>query len=254
LAFLRSAIGSGPAGLRLTNPFAPVSYVRMTMGRVKRRPDATRKRILENAGRLFARHGFDGVGFRDIAARAQVSLRMPNHHFGSKSELFGACIRYALLEKLDFPGLFSDPPVFANAAAAKAAVAAKIRACFTATHPLSGRNVWYSEILSRAMVEDRPESLAALQEGLGYSRVWFFEALRVIQPDLTPGRYLFWYVSLWAQISFYSSARTPILRRADRHRYDRAFLSSAADHLVHVMLAQLQPPAAVSGGRSGGRK
>ena len=75
-----------------------------------RRPEVTRRRIMEAAGRLFAERGFRGVGFRDITSVAHVSLRMPNHHFGAKGQLFAQCVRYALMVQLKFLGIFVDAP------------------------------------------------------------------------------------------------------------------------------------------------
>ena len=45
---------------------------------------AARERILDAAESLFALHGLDGVSFRDITARAGVSLSAIHYHFGSK--------------------------------------------------------------------------------------------------------------------------------------------------------------------------
>ncbi len=54
---------------------------------------ASRSRILEEAGRLFARDGFEGVTIRRIAARAEVNLAAVGYHFGSKKGLYHEVIR-----------------------------------------------------------------------------------------------------------------------------------------------------------------
>jgi hypothetical protein len=79
-----------------------------------------------------------------------------------------------------------------------------------------------------------------MQEGLRPAREWFFAALRYVRQGLTPDEYLFWYVSLWAQVSFYTGAREAILTRAGQKRYDEELLQAAAEHVVHVMLKQLE--------------
>jgi AcrR family transcriptional regulator len=60
---------------------------------------ATRRRILEQALALFAARGADGVSIRAIGAAAGVSLAMVHHYFGSKDELYAACID-SMYEKL----------------------------------------------------------------------------------------------------------------------------------------------------------
>src|ERR1700683_1268234 len=54
--------------------------------------DATRQRMLSAAVELFADHGRSGTSIRDVAGAARVSLAMIHHYFGSKDELYDACI------------------------------------------------------------------------------------------------------------------------------------------------------------------
>lgn len=205
-----------------------------------RRPDVTRRRILEAGGRLFAERGFHGVGFRDIAALAHVSLRMPNHHFGTKEQLYAECVRYALIDRLDFPSIFGDKPVFADARAARDRIAGRVRACFFAIHPPSGHPSWCGQILGRALTENLDGALKGFQDGLQPARDWFHAALRQVRPHLTQAEFVLWYGSLWAHISFLATARPAMLARLGKKQYDVAFLMAAANHLVHVMLKQLE--------------
>ncbi|MBB5850816.1 TetR family transcriptional regulator [Amycolatopsis umgeniensis] len=49
---------------------------------------ATRQAILDSAITAFTRHGYDGVGLREIAAAAGVTAILINRYFGSKEALF----------------------------------------------------------------------------------------------------------------------------------------------------------------------
>ena len=51
-----------------------------------------RSRILRSAALAFAASGFKGAGLRDIAADAEVSLTLVDHHFGSKEQLLEAVV------------------------------------------------------------------------------------------------------------------------------------------------------------------
>lgn len=53
---------------------------------------ATRARILENAFALFSAQGMSSTSIRDVAKSAGVTLASVHHYFGSKDELWGACI------------------------------------------------------------------------------------------------------------------------------------------------------------------
>jgi len=59
---------------------------------VKANAAATRNRILFSALQMFSDSGLDGVSIRKIAKSADVSLAMVHHYFGSKDELYSACI------------------------------------------------------------------------------------------------------------------------------------------------------------------
>lgn len=48
----------------------------------------TRRTILAAAGRLFSRHGYDGVSFRDIGRAAGVDPALIYHYFEGKESLF----------------------------------------------------------------------------------------------------------------------------------------------------------------------
>lgn len=51
-----------------------------------------KSKILASAGRAFSASGFKGSSLREIAADAEVSLTLVNHHFGSKEQLLVAVI------------------------------------------------------------------------------------------------------------------------------------------------------------------
>ena len=63
--------------------------------RPNRRADgeASRARILEAAGKLFAEHSFSSVSIRQIAKAAGANLSAIGYHFGGKEELYGAVLR-----------------------------------------------------------------------------------------------------------------------------------------------------------------
>lgn len=58
----------------------------------KRGPVVTRRALLEAAQLLFGTHGYAAVGLRQIASLAGVDAALVNRYFGSKLELFGACL------------------------------------------------------------------------------------------------------------------------------------------------------------------
>ncbi len=65
-----------------------------------------KQRILDEAMKLFAERGFDSVTVRDIAAVADVSVGLINHHFGSKEGLREAVDRQFIEQ---FEEVLQDP-------------------------------------------------------------------------------------------------------------------------------------------------
>ncbi len=56
----------------------------------------TQIKIVEAAEIEFAARGFEGASIRSITARARVNVAAINYHFGTKTELFKAMIRYRI--------------------------------------------------------------------------------------------------------------------------------------------------------------
>jgi AcrR family transcriptional regulator len=54
---------------------------------------AGRRRILDQAQRLFSAHGYDGVSIRDIAQACGLSNAVLYYHFGSKRKLYFEVLR-----------------------------------------------------------------------------------------------------------------------------------------------------------------
>ena len=71
---------------------------------VLRNPDRTRRRILQAAIRLFAKHGFHAVSVDQIVGLARVNKRMVYHYFGSKDALFESALAgvYKRIEAIEF--------------------------------------------------------------------------------------------------------------------------------------------------------
>jgi AcrR family transcriptional regulator len=54
----------------------------------QREASTTTERLLNAAERLFAEHGYDGVGMRALADEAGVNLGATTYHYGSKEKLY----------------------------------------------------------------------------------------------------------------------------------------------------------------------
>jgi AcrR family transcriptional regulator len=70
---------------------------------------ATREAILQSALVAFTRHGYNGVGVREIARAAGVTAMLVNRYFGSKEQLFAEVVDVVFSESTiindDLPSL-----------------------------------------------------------------------------------------------------------------------------------------------------
>jgi len=69
---------------------------------------ATREAILQSALAAFSRHGYDGIGVREIAEAAGVTAVLVNRYFGSKEELFAEAVELAFADNSLFEGEFTE--------------------------------------------------------------------------------------------------------------------------------------------------
>lgn len=58
--------------------------------------DATRVRLIEAAGEIFAEHGYQSATVRDICAHAGANIASVNYYFGDKIGLYVAVLRDAI--------------------------------------------------------------------------------------------------------------------------------------------------------------
>ena len=64
----------------------------------------TREAILQSALAAFSRHGYDGIGVREIANEAGVTAALVNRYFGSKEELFAAAVERLFADRMLLDG------------------------------------------------------------------------------------------------------------------------------------------------------
>lgn len=154
----------------------------------------TRERILENAERLFARHGFHGVSLRSLARAAEVNLAAVHYHFGDMRVVFSEVFlrnikplnnkRMALLEFLKNKPL-DDPKKMIEEIAD-----AMCWPIFDGHVKPEAGGMAFQMILSRCFTEPLDFSESLLAREYHPILAQFARALRRYVPKLSPGEFM----------------------------------------------------------------
>ncbi len=136
---------------------------------------ATRQRLIEVAGEVFAEQGFRLATVREICAKAGANIAAVNYHFGDKAGLYSAVMKYSLeLGHLQYPvqqvsGLSAREWLthFIHRLLAKMLD--------------DGRPAWHGKLMTREMVEPT----AALAEMVDQAIIPTYRVLAGILSELT---------------------------------------------------------------------
>lgn len=130
---------------------------RPARARVERNPvhlrsdaEATRVRLLEAAGEVFAEVGFTHATVRDICQRAEANIAAVNYHFGGKQQLYHAALEHLFHEAAQqYP---FEPVVSSPMDSPKRRLHAFVRAMlYRMLGP--GKPAWHGKLSAREMVE-----------------------------------------------------------------------------------------------------
>src|SRR5690242_2707175 len=109
--------------------------------------EATRIRLLEAAGPVFAAQGFHKAKIRDICARAGANIAAVNYHFGDKLGLYLELLRYSISAAVLDPGSIRGAPE----EKLRGFVQMMLDSVFKATRP-----AWYMKLVLQEMSNPTP--------------------------------------------------------------------------------------------------
>ncbi|NLF32001.1 MAG: TetR/AcrR family transcriptional regulator [Planctomycetes bacterium] len=214
-----------------------------------RRPNVqgeqTRRTVLEVAGQVFAEKGYDGAGFRDIAARSGVGLSSIMYHFGSKQGLYLETIRHCVVDHFELDRHFEvfDALDYGDAQAVADALRTAIRSFLGACH--SGPNCdTIMALYARIMVGNNLEALAMLLQCFEGVQRKLPAVARRIRPDWNDTQIAFWVQAFWAQLQYTVMGKKLVLYDMKLGTsYPESFLDRCADYLAWYAALPLGLPA-----------
>jgi TetR/AcrR family transcriptional regulator, regulator of cefoperazone and chloramphenicol sensitivity len=199
---------------------------------------ATRQRLLDEAGEVFAAQGFRSATVREICQRAGANVAAVNYHFGGKRRLYGEVLRYAhSCAMTKYPADMGLDP----GAAPRQRLHAFVRA-FLCRVLDKGRPAWHGKLMAREMAEPTGALEAIVKEGIRPQ----FAVLRGIVGDLLGTnnadgeriRYCAW--SIVGQCLFYFFARPVIEQLHPPQGFEGDAIDAIARHITEFSLAGLK--------------
>ncbi len=200
-----------------------------------RTPDlaATRQRLLDAAGEVFAEVGFRAATSREICTKAEANVAAVNYHFRDKEGFYQEVVAYA-----HGCAMASHPPPSDLARLTPAAQLSGFVRAFLARLLDTGRPAWHGRLMARELVEptaalDRivRDSIRAQSELL----MGIVRAVAGVPLPLTTVRRAA--MSVVGQCLFYEHARPVIGRLFPDLGFTRSDIEALAEHISTVSLA-----------------
>ncbi|GAC1331389.1 MAG: TetR/AcrR family transcriptional regulator [Beijerinckiaceae bacterium] len=208
----------------------------------ERQSKPVKQRLIDAGERLFAEHGWNGVGIRTIAAAANVSLAALNYHFGEKenllAEIFAARARpiaeerMRLLAEINASG---EPSL-------ERVIEAFLRPALTVDSESRFGGIVFAKLRARLATEPEAFSRRILADAFDASGRHYIAALQALLPDLQPED-LFWRFHFLLGTMVYTMADPGRIQSMSDGRCKPGNVEAALRHIVPFLAAGFRAPA-----------
>ena len=200
--------------------------------------DPTQERLLNEAERLFADKGYDGVSLREITAAAGTHLAAVNYHFGSKKNLYVEVFRQRWMDR----ARKIQQPLRELAQREHYTPEDVVRTLARAflSGPLSDQDrVRHSQLIAREMGQQSKAFQVISNEAMGpFMELAIGMWQRCLPQEMEPERLKLIMLSLFAQVIYFNFAR-PVVSLATGRKYDEEFVDQIVEHITQFALCGL---------------
>lgn len=218
--------------------------------------EATRAKLLDAAGEVFAEVGYHRATLRMICARAGVNNALANYHFGEKLELYAQTLQYLVrVARIEAIRNALDQKAPPDAILREAI---KIRLRGVAAGDQSG---WLFRIVAHELTQPTPAMTRVIKTVLRplYNRIYEIVGALIELPPADEQTHLCAH-SIMGQVITYVLARPILARLWPEMKMTPENLDRIADHIADFSLAYLrqardvQRQAARAAGKRDGRR
>jgi AcrR family transcriptional regulator len=210
----------------------------MTKQQENQLSEATRTRLLEAAGEVFAEHGFKAVTVREICTKAGANVAAVNYHFGGKEGLYNAVLRHA--HRCCAAGHAEQAVAAAEGKPAEQRLGVFIRGFLTNIFA-EGQGAWQGKLMTREMAEPTNALVELVRDEIK-PRASVLEGLckELLGRGATREQVEFCARSVIGQMIFYHHARPVIERIYPDFDYSPACIAKVAEHVTRYSLAAIR--------------
>lgn len=196
---------------------------------------ATRQRLLDAAGEVFAEQGFRATTVRAICLRARANIAAVNYHFGDKRALYAAVFHYA-----HESALHRHPvqPVAAGPRNPEQRLRAFIQG-FLMRLLDCGRPAWHGKLMAREMVEPTGALDALVEHSIRPHFLLLTGIVRDLVGELSEIDMRRACVSVVCQCLFYHQARPVLSRLFPSMQIDADEIAILCQHITAFTIAGL---------------
>lgn len=200
-----------------------------------RTPDlaATRQRLLDAAGEVFAEVGFRAATIREICTKAEANVAAVNYHFRDKDGLYQEVVAYA-----HGCAMASHPPPSDLARLTPAEQLTGFVRAFLARLLDAGRPAWHGRLMARELVEPTAALDRIVRDSIRAQSELLMGIVRAVAgvplPVTTVRRAA---MSVVGQCLFYEHARPVIGRLFPDLGFARSDIDALAEHISTFSLA-----------------
>lgn len=204
--------------------------------------DATRERLLEIAGPLFATSGFRDTSVKSICDAAACNIAAINYHFGSKQDFYAAVLAHAHHARFASVPMPADEPSLPARERFATYLRWWVRAMFDERGP-----AWVQTLIAREMVDPTPALDAMVERSIRpmYRRLTMLvQALLGPRPAAATVRTCV--NSVIGQALMYKHAAPVITRLGAMPPMDARGVAALAEHLITFSLGGIAAAAKVA--------
>jgi len=211
---------------------------------------ATRQRLLDAAGEVFAERGFRAATVRAICLRAGANIAAVNYHFHDKQGLYTAVFGYAHeCAVVRHPINVGSPQVQDPQSRLRAFIKGFLMRILD-----QGRPAWHGKLMAREMVEPTGALDELVEKAIRPQFLQLSGIIRELVGDLDETDMRMASISVVCQCLFYHQARSVITRLFPALLMDVSELEALTGHIAAFTIAGLAavyPPRARGRARAG---